>query len=208
MTDIARWCARSSLEVAHDLIGCELLVDGVGGIVVECEAYAPHEPASHSYPGLTARNASMFGPAGRAYVYRSYGIHWLLNIVCGEFEGAAEAVLLRALEPTTGLETMRDRRGRESVLDLCRGPGRLGQALAIGPELDGEPIGAGRIELEIGTGERAGRPDPAHRHHARGRAALALPARRLALRQLVPSLTISVISAPFAASFSGIGYCE
>ncbi len=151
MTDIARWCARSSLEVAHDLIGCELLVDGVGGTVVECEAYAPHEPASHSYPGLTARNASMFGPAGRAYVYRSYGIHWLLNIVCGEFDGAAEAVLLRALEPTAGLETMRERRGRESVLDLCRGPGRLGQALAIGPELDGEPIGAGRIELAIGT---------------------------------------------------------
>ena len=150
MTDIARWCARSSLEVAHDLIGCELLVDGVGGIVVECEAYAPHEPASHSYPGLTARNASMFGPAGRVYVYRSYGIHWLLNIVCGEYEGAAEAVLLRALEPTTGLETMRERRGRESLLDLCRGPGRLGQALAIGPELDGEPIGAGRIELTIG----------------------------------------------------------
>jgi len=150
VTDIARWCARSSLEVAHDLIGCELLVDGVGGIVVECEAYAPHEPASHSYPGLTARNASMFGPAGRVYVYRSYGIHWLLNIVCGEYEGAAEAVLLRALEPTTGLETMRERRGRESLLDLCRGPGRLGQALAIGPELDGEPIGAGRIELTIG----------------------------------------------------------
>jgi len=150
VTDIARWCARSSLEVARDLIGCELLVDGVGGIVVESEAYAPHEPASHSYPGLTARNASMFGPAGRAYVYRSYGIHWLLNIVCGEYEGAAEAVLLRALEPTTGLETMRERRGRESLLDLCRGPGRLGQALAIGPELDGEAIGAGRIELAIG----------------------------------------------------------
>jgi DNA-3-methyladenine glycosylase len=149
VTDIARWCARSSLEVARDLIGCELLVDGVGGIVVESEAYAPHEPASHSYPGLTARNASMFGPAGRAYVYRSYGIHWLLNIVCGECEGAAEAVLLRALEPTTGLETMRERRGRESVLDLCRGPGRLGQALAIGPELDGEAIGVGRIELAI-----------------------------------------------------------
>ena len=98
----------------------------------------------------------MFGPAGRAYVYRSYGIHWLLNIVCGEHEGAAEAVLLRALEPTTGLETMRERRGRESVLELCRGPGRLGQALAIGPELDGEPIGAGRIELTI-RGGRAGR---------------------------------------------------
>jgi DNA-3-methyladenine glycosylase len=150
VTDIARWCARASLEVARDLIGCELLVDGVGGIVVECEAYAPREPASHSFAGPTARNASMFGPAGRVYVYRSYGIHWMLNIVCGEFEGAGEAVLVRALEPTAGLETMRDRRGRESVLDLCRGPGRLGQALAIGPELDGERIGAGRIELTIG----------------------------------------------------------
>lgn len=149
MTDIARWCARSSLEVARDMIGCELLVDGVGGTVVECEAYASHEPASHSFPGPTPRNASMFGPAGRIYVYRSYGIHWMLNIVCGELEGAGEAVLVRALEPTAGLETMRDRRGRESVLDLCRGPGRLGQALAIGPDLDGARIGAGRVELRI-----------------------------------------------------------
>ncbi|MDX6597856.1 MAG: DNA-3-methyladenine glycosylase [Gaiellales bacterium] len=149
MTDIARWCARSSLEVARDMIGCELLVDGVGGTVVECEAYASHEPASHSFPGPTPRNASMFGPAGRIYVYRSYGIHWMLNIVCGELEGAGEAVLVRALEPTAGLETMRERRGRESLLDLCRGPGRLGQALAIGPDLDGERIGAGRVELRI-----------------------------------------------------------
>jgi DNA-3-methyladenine glycosylase len=147
--DIARWCARSSLEVARDMIGCELLVDGVGGTVVECEAYASHEPASHSFPGPTPRNASMFGPAGRIYVYRSYGIHWMLNIVCGELEGAGEAVLVRALEPTAGLETMRERRGRESLLDLCRGPGRLGQALAIGPDLDGARIGAGRVELRI-----------------------------------------------------------
>jgi DNA-3-methyladenine glycosylase len=150
VTDIARWCARSSLEVARDMIGCELLVDGVGGTVVECEAYASHEPASHSFPGPTPRNASMFGPAGRIYVYRSYGIHWMLNIVCGELEGAGEAVLVRALEPTAGLETMRERRGRESLLDLCRGPGRLGQALAVGPDLDGERIGAGRVELRIG----------------------------------------------------------
>lgn len=150
MSEIARWCARTSLAVGHDLIGCELTVDGVGGVVVECEAYARDDPASHAYPGPTKRNASMFGPAGRIYVYRSYGIHWMLNIVCGEHEGAGEAVLIRALEPTAGLEQMRERRGRESALDLCRGPGRLGQALAIGPELDGEAIGAGRIELRPG----------------------------------------------------------
>jgi DNA-3-methyladenine glycosylase len=147
VTDVAIWCARSSLAVAHDLIGSELLVAGVGGTIVECEAYARDDPASHAFPGPTERNASMFGPAGRAYVYRSYGIHWLLNIVCGESEGAGEAVLIRALEPTAGLETMRERRAREALVDLCRGPGRLGQALAIGPELDGEPLGAGRIDL-------------------------------------------------------------
>ncbi len=150
MTGIARWCARPSLEVARDLIGCELFADGVGGVVVECEAYARDEPASHAFPGPTRRNASMFGPAGRLYVYRSYGIHWMLNIVCGRELGAGEAVLVRALEPTAGLEAMRERRGRESLLDLCRGPGRLGQALAIGPELDGEPIGAGRVALVPG----------------------------------------------------------
>ena len=149
MTDIASWCARGSLTVAPELIGCELLVDGVGGRVVECEAYARDEPASHAFSGPTKRNASMFGPAGRVYVYRSYGLHWLLNIVCGEREGAGEAVLVRALEPTRGLEVMRARRDRESLLDLCRGPGRLGQALAIGPDLDGEPIGAGRIALAV-----------------------------------------------------------
>ena len=150
MTDAAAWCARPSLEVARDLIGCELLVDGVGGRIVESEAYARDEPASHAFPGPTKRNASMFGPAGRLYVYRSYGIHWMLNIVCGAQEGAGEAVLIRALEPTAGLETMRERRGREALLDLCRGPGRLGQALAIVPALDGEAIGAGRVELRIG----------------------------------------------------------
>jgi DNA-3-methyladenine glycosylase len=149
VTDIASWCARSSLEVARELIGCELLVDCVGGRIVECEAYARDDPASHAFPGPTRRNASMFGPAGRAYVYRSYGMHWMLNIVCGAREGAGEAVLIRALEPTAGLELMRERRGREAVIELCRGPGRLGQALAIAPDLDGEPIGAGRIELRL-----------------------------------------------------------
>ena len=150
----------------------------------------------------------MFGPAGRIYVYRSYGIHWMLNIVCGASEGAGEAVLVRALEPTTGLDAMRARRGRESLLDLCRGPGRLGQALAIGPDLDGETIGAGRIELVPGQA-----PGPVVQTPRIGiTRAVELPwrfaARGLALRQPVPSLTISVISAPFAASRSGIGYCE
>ncbi len=147
MTDIARWCARSSVEVAHDLIGCELLIDAVGGRIVECEAYGRDDPASHSFAGPTPRNATMFGPAGRVYVYLSYGVHWMLNIVCGAQEGAGEAVLIRALEPTIGIDQMRKRRGREALADLCRGPGRLGQALAVGPDLNGEPIGAGRIEL-------------------------------------------------------------
>jgi DNA-3-methyladenine glycosylase len=151
VTEIARWCARGSLEVARDLIGCELLVDGAGGRIVECEAYARDDPASHAYPGPTRRNASMFGPAGRLYVYRSYGIHWLLNIVCGAREGDGEAVLIRALEPTAGLEAMRERRGRESLVELCRGPGCLGEALAVGPGLDGEPIGAGLVELRLGA---------------------------------------------------------
>jgi DNA-3-methyladenine glycosylase len=149
VTDVAAWCARTSLAVAHDLIGCELLVDGVGGRIVECEAYRRDDPASHAFSGPTKRNASMFGPAGRIYVYFSYGVHWMLNIVCGTEVGAGEAVLIRALEPTAGLELMRERRGREGLLELCRGPGRLGQALAIGPALDGEAIGAGRIELRI-----------------------------------------------------------
>ena len=155
MTDVAAWCARSSLAVAHDLIGCELLVDGVGGRIVECEAYRRDDPASHAFPGPTKRNASMFAGAGRAYVYFSYGVHWMLNIVCGAEVGAGEAVLIRALEPTAGIELMRERRGREALLDLCRGPGRLGQALAIGPALDGEPIGAGRIELHVRSPEGA-----------------------------------------------------
>jgi DNA-3-methyladenine glycosylase len=147
--EIPRWFARDGLAVARDLIGCELLLDGVGGIVVECEAYARDDPASHSFPGPTVRNASMFGPPGRAYVYRSYGIHWMLNLVCGAREGAGEAVLIRALEPTAGLDAMRARRGREALTELCRGPGRLGQALGVGPDLDGEPIGAGRLELRV-----------------------------------------------------------
>jgi DNA-3-methyladenine glycosylase len=133
--------------VARELLGSLLTVDGVGGIVVECEAYQRDDPASHSFSGPTRRNASMFGPAGRVYIYRSYGIHWMLNLVCGVHVGDASAVLVRALEPTVVLEQMRVRRGGVPDALLCSGPGRLAQALAIGPDLDGEPIGGGRIEV-------------------------------------------------------------
>jgi DNA-3-methyladenine glycosylase len=139
--------ARDVHVVARDLLGSLLTVDGVGGVVVECEAYQRDDPASHSFAGPTGRNASMFGPAGRAYIYRSYGIHWMLNLVCGVHEGDASAVLVRALEPTNGLEQMRARRGGVPDALLCSGPGRLAQALAIGPDLDGQPVGGGRIEL-------------------------------------------------------------
>src|SRR5688500_6435355 len=128
--------ARSVHEVAPGLIGCTLLVDGVGGRIVEAEAYHHEDPASHSYGGPTNRHRSMFGPPGHAYVYRSYGIHWCLNLVCEE-EGEAAAVLIRALEPTHGLDLMRARRGLDDERLLCAGPGRLCQALAVTRTLDG-----------------------------------------------------------------------
>jgi DNA-3-methyladenine glycosylase len=133
-------------DVAPDLLGTTLLVDGVGGTIVEVEAYHHEDPASHGYRGRTARNAAMFGPAGQAYVYRSYGIHWCLNLVC-EDEGSASAVLLRALEPTSGLETMRVRRGLEEPRLLCSGPGRLCQALGVTGEHDGLPLDQPPFEL-------------------------------------------------------------
>jgi DNA-3-methyladenine glycosylase len=131
--------ARSVHEVAPELIGVTLLVDGVGGTIVEAEAYDHEDPAAHGYRGRTARNASMFGPPGHAYVYRSYGIHWCLNLVC-EQEGSASAVLLRALEPTHGLEQMRARGRPEDPRLMCSGPGRLCQALAVTREHDGSPL--------------------------------------------------------------------
>ena len=127
---------RSVHELAPELLGVTLLVDGVGGRIVEVEAYDHEDPAAHGFRGRTERNASMFGPAGHAYVYRSYGIHWCLNVVC-EPEGVANAVLIRALEPTHGIELMRARRGVADDRLLCAGPGRLCQALAVTRDHDG-----------------------------------------------------------------------
>jgi DNA-3-methyladenine glycosylase len=128
--------ARSVHDVAPELIGATLVVNGVGGRIVEVEAYDREDPASHGFRGQTPRNRSMFGPPGHAYVYRSYGVHWCLNLVCEE-EGAAAAVLVRALEPTRDLDAMRERRGLENERLLCSGPGRLCQALALTGEHDG-----------------------------------------------------------------------
>ncbi len=138
--------ARSVHEVAPELIGVTLLVDGVGGRIVEVEAYDQEDPASHAYRGRTQRNASMFGPPGQAYVYRSYGIHWCLNLVC-EDEGVPSAVLVRALEPTHGLGQMRKRRGVDDPRLLASGPGRLCQALGITREHDGLPLDQPPFEL-------------------------------------------------------------
>ncbi len=138
-SDSAWFCdlfSRSVHDVARELIGCTFLVDGVGGVIVETEAYAPGDAASHSFRGETARNAAMFGPPGHLYVYRSYGIHWCANVVC-EPAGIGAAVLLRALEPSAGLGDMIARRGAADPLLLCSGPGRLTQALGITGAHDG-----------------------------------------------------------------------
>jgi DNA-3-methyladenine glycosylase len=135
-------------EIARALVGAELLVDGVGGVIVETEAYAADDPASHSYRGRSRRNATMFGPAGHLYVYRSYGIHWCANVVCDE-EGVGAAVLLRALEPTAGLERMRVRRGLEAETLLCSGPGRLTQALGISDDHDGAPLDRSPFQISL-----------------------------------------------------------
>jgi DNA-3-methyladenine glycosylase len=153
---------RSVLKVASDLIGATLLVNGAGGVIVEVEAYHHTDPAAHSYRGLTARNAVMFGPAGFAYIYRSYGIHWCLNFVC-EAEGSASAVLIRALEPVAGIAAMRRRRGVADVRALCSGPGKLCQALGVTDRHNGLPLVRAPFELrarvrkpEIVVGPRIG----------------------------------------------------
>jgi DNA-3-methyladenine glycosylase len=154
--------ARSVHEVAPDLIGATLLVDGVGGPIVEVEAYDQEDPASHGFRGQTARNAVMFGAAGVAYVYRSYGIHWCINFVCDE-PGRAEAALIRALQPTHGLDLMRARRGVTAERALCSGPGKLCQALGVTGDHDGRPLDEPPFELlqraetpQIVTGPRIG----------------------------------------------------
>lgn len=133
-------------DVAPALIGWTFLVDGIGGTIVEVEAYREDDPASHSYGGPRGRNVVMFGPPGVLYVYRSYGVHWCANVVC-EPNGSGAAVLLRALEPTHGLETMRSRRGLETSRLLCSGPGRLTQALGITSAHNGLPLDEVPFEL-------------------------------------------------------------
>jgi DNA-3-methyladenine glycosylase len=154
--------SRSVLEVAPELIGATLLCKGVGGVIVELEAYRQTDPAAHSFNGRTERNAVMFGPPGYAYIYRSYGIHWCLNFVC-EPEGSASAVLIRALAPTQGLSAMRRRRGVAEERLLCSGPGRLCEALGItdahyGLALDQPPfeIFARKEGVDIAVGPRIG----------------------------------------------------
>lgn len=177
---------RHPAEVARDLIGASLLVDGVGGVIVETEAYDRDDPASHAFRGPTARNAAMFGPAGHAYVYRSYGIHWCLNVV----SRTGSAVLLRALEPTAGIDIMRARRGVTEPRALCSGPGRLCQALAVTHALDGWTLArapfmlTGRsAPLEVAVDRRIGitrGADTAWRFLAAGSAFVSRPLGRAA----------------------------
>jgi DNA-3-methyladenine glycosylase len=154
--------ARSVHEVAPELIGATFTFAGTAGLIVEVEAYHHTDPAAHSYGGVTTRNAVMFGPPGHAYVYRSYGLHWCVNFVC-EPAGSAAAVLIRAIEPTTGLPLMRRRRGLKDARQLCSGPGKLTEAMGVthahnGLALDAAPfaIGARSSEPEIVSGPRIG----------------------------------------------------
>jgi DNA-3-methyladenine glycosylase len=160
----AEFFNRSVHRVAHELIGCRLFYEGRGGLIVETESYERDDPACHAYVGLTARTELLFGPPGRAYVYLSYGIHSLLNFVA-EPEGEAAAVLIRALEPTAGLEAMRARRGERPDRDLCSGPGKLTEALGIDLSDNGADLARDPFLLlprqsdwhgEVATGRRVG----------------------------------------------------
>jgi DNA-3-methyladenine glycosylase len=157
----AEFYDRPVLEVARDLIGCTVVHDGAAGMIVETEAYHESEPACHAFVGVTPRTRTLFGPPGRAYVYRSYGIHALLNAVC-EREGVAAAVLIRALDPLGGLAAMRDRRrspdgGEPRDADLCSGPGKLTQALGISLRENGSDLAAGSIRI-LAREDPAGEP--------------------------------------------------
>lgn len=154
--------SANAVKVARQLIGKELLIYGVGGFIVETEAYDEGEAASHAFSGQSASNAALFGPPGRAYVYLSYGLHWCLNLVCREI-GHGAGVLIRALEPTAGISVMRRRRGLSDVRLLCSGPGRLGEALAVTSSYNGMRINAPPFQLRrssqlprILRGERIG----------------------------------------------------
>ncbi|NLR96109.1 DNA-3-methyladenine glycosylase [Rhizobium sp. P38BS-XIX] len=155
---LAEFFARDAVSVASELIGTRFTVAGVGGRVVETEAYRPDDEASHAYRGPTARNAAMFGPPGHVYVYRSYGIHWCVNFVCL----TGSAVLIRALEPESGIEDMIGRRGMADIVSLCNGPGKLSQALAIdislnGCSLDHAPLSFSLAEpVPVVAGKRIG----------------------------------------------------
>ena len=142
--------ARSVHDLAPELIGATLLVGGVGGVIVEVEAYHHTDPAAHSFRGPTPRNMVMFGPPGYVYVYRSYGIHWCVNFVC-ELEDSASAVLIRALQPTHGLPAMKERRGLENERLLCSGPGKLTQALGITIAHNGEALDAPPFAIHART---------------------------------------------------------
>src|SRR5262245_47355936 len=177
---------RSVHEVAPELLGATLLVDGAGGVIVEVEAYHHTDPAAHSYVGRTDRNAVMFGPPGYTYVYRSYGIHWCLNFVCEE-EGSASAILIRALAPARGLAAMRRRRGLRDERALCPGPGKLCEALAITRKQNGLALDHAPFELrarsetpEVASGVRIGitkAPEKPWRYGLKGSPFLSKPFR-------------------------------
>ena len=174
---------RSVHDVARDLIGCTVAHGPTAGVIVETESYHVDDPACHAFGGPTPRSSVLFGPPAHVYVYLSYGIHSLLNFVC-EPEGEAAAVLIRALEPTEGIDEMRGRRGLDRVEDLCSGPGKLTQALGIGLDLNGVPLVGGPIHVLSRAGDtRSGdRHRAPHRHHEGGRASVALLCRRQPLR--------------------------